>query len=92
MKLILTMPTFSKTRIVYYLNRHNTVSSTNVSTLKSSTEFDNPANNNYKILIKPGSKQVTLTDEGIHHGWHSIPLNRYGLYVTMAEFQSLFEH
>lgn len=74
---------FSKTRVVYYQNNANKLAKTNwqtkISVRAASTK---DANKNIRV----GSIK------GEDHGWHFVPTNNWGLYVTFNEFISLLEN
>jgi hypothetical protein len=77
------MLNFSKSRVLYYHNNPNELKG---SSLKSDVKVSVPhwedANNFYKVGTVAYDK----------HGWHNIPTNYYGLYLTKAELYSLYEN
>lgn len=76
---------FSKTRIVYYENEWNAITSSTIGNLPISNVDANQANKAYRIVTQPG-------DGTNGHNWHTVPINKWGLYVTPAEFYSLYEN
>lgn len=76
------MPQFSKTRLIYYHNKPSNLTSSNIDT-KVTVNNVNPTSMNMNMRI--------CTVKGDDHNWHNVPLELYGLYVTEAEFGSLFD-
>lgn len=81
------MPTFSKTRILYYTNSNNNLVTKDIEELTVRAVDNNNANPNYNVVEIP---YLNSSNKG--HGWYNIPMNSYGLFLTTAEMISLFEN
>lgn len=81
------MPTFSKTRILYYTNSNNNLVTNDIKQLTVRSTDNNNANPNYNVVEIP---YLNSSNKG--HGWYNIPMNSYGLYLTTAEMISLYEN
>lgn len=75
------MPSFTKTRMVYYDNQVNTLTRTNVNTAITLNTFD----------AKDHTQGYGVARlKGTTHNWSFIPINKYGLYMSANEFYYLF--